>query len=133
MIGYYVPHRVYPAGYHCDPKVPLPFAVLGSQKNYLVLHLMCLYSGEDPDSPAAKLQEWFRGEFARAGKKLDMGKACIRFKTADDLALDAVGEVVRQFPARVWIETNEKLLEARGVKKGAGGKASGGKSAAKKR
>ena len=113
MIGYYVPHRLYPAGYHCDPKQPLPFIVLGSQKNYMSLHMMCLYSTGDPDGPAAKLLEWFQTEWAKSGKKLDMGKACIRFKTADDLALGVIGKVVKKVPAREWIETNEKFLKAR--------------------
>ena len=113
MIGYYVPHRLYPAGYHCDPKQPLPFIVLGSQKNYMSLHMMCLYSTGDPDGPAARLLEWFQTEWAKSGKKLDMGKACIRFKTADDLALGVIGKVVKKVPAREWIETNEKFLKAR--------------------
>jgi hypothetical protein len=113
MIGYFVPHKLYPAGYHCDPKQPLPFAVLGSQKNYMSLHLMCLYSTGAPDGPAAKLQEWFRTEWAKTGKKLDMGKACINFKRADDLALDVIGEVFRKVPAKKWIATNEKFAEMR--------------------
>jgi hypothetical protein len=73
MIGYYVPHRVYPPGYHCDPKQPLPFACLASQKNYLSLYLGCVYG----DTPLA---HWFREAWAQTGKKLDMGKSCIRFK-----------------------------------------------------
>jgi hypothetical protein len=71
MIGYYVPHRVYPAGYHCDPRQPLPFAALGAQKNYLSLYLMCLYGGGDYLS-------WFQQAWAKTGKKLDMGKSCLR-------------------------------------------------------
>jgi Domain of unknown function (DU1801) len=113
MISYCVPHSRYPAGYHCDPKQPLPFAILGSQKNYMSLHLMCLYSGGDPDGPAAKLQEWFQTEFAKAGKKLDMGKACINFRKADDLALDAIAKLFEKVPASKWIATNEKYLESR--------------------
>ena len=73
MIGYVVPHSLYPAGYHCDPKQPLPFAHLGSQKNHMALYLMCVYL----DSPIA---DWFRSAWAASGKKLDMGKACVRFK-----------------------------------------------------
>jgi len=113
MISYCVPHSLYPAGYHCDPKQPLPFAVLGSQKNYMSLHLMCLYPGGDPDGPAAKLQEWFEAEWAKTGKKLDMGKACIRFRKADDLAMDAIAKVIAKVPAAKWIATNEKFLEMR--------------------
>src|SRR5262245_65586155 len=81
MIGYYVPHRVFPAGYHCDPKQPLPFAGLASQKNHMSLYLMCVY-GDSQHS------EWFRGAWSKSGKKLDMGKACVRFKKVGDLALD---------------------------------------------
>src|SRR5581483_6695459 len=78
MIGYIVPHRLYPAGYHCDPKQPLPLANLGSQKNHMSLYLMCVY-GHEPTA------EWFRSAWTATGKKLDMGKACVRFKKLDDV------------------------------------------------
>src|SRR3972149_1444808 len=81
MIGYYVPHRVFPAGYHCDPKQPLPFAGLASQKNHLSLYLMFIFDGGGGERE-------FRAAWAKTGKKLDMGKCCIRFKKVDDLALD---------------------------------------------
>src|SRR3954452_7713248 len=85
MIGYYVPHSVYPKGYHCDPKQPLPFAGLASQKNYMSVYLMSLYSVDDnPGNPHAR---WFRDAWTKTGKKLDMGKACIRFKKVEDLPL----------------------------------------------
>src|SRR5271167_2339239 len=93
MIGYYVPHRVYPAGYHCDPRQPLPFAGLGSQKNYMSLYLMCVY-GE------SKHAGWFREAWAKTGKKLDMGKSCVRFKKLDDLALEVIAEAIKRVPAR---------------------------------
>jgi hypothetical protein len=105
MIGYYVPHRIYPAGYHCDPRQPLPLAALGSQKNYLSLHLMPLYTtGLDDDSPQAKLLAWFQGAWAKTGKKLDMGKACIRFKTLDDVPLAVIGQAIKKMPAAKWIK-----------------------------
>ena len=97
MIGYYVPHRVYPAGYHCDPKQPLPFANLASQKNYMALYLMCVYGESD-------LSRWFRQAWAKTGKKLDMGKACVRFKKLEDLALDVIAEAIRRVPAKKYIE-----------------------------
>ena len=125
MISYCVPHRLYPAGYHCDPKQALPFAILGAKKNYLTLHLMCVYAGGTPESAGAKLQEWFRATWAKTGKKLDMGEACIRFKRADDLALDAIAQVIRKVPSAKWIETNKKLLEARQAGKKAKKKAAG--------
>src|SRR6478672_2290298 len=91
MIGYYVPHRVFPAGYHCDPRQPLQFAALASQKNYMSLYLMAVYMDGDQ-------QKWFREAWARTGKKLDMGKACVRFKKLEDLPLDVIGEVIRRVP-----------------------------------
>ena len=113
MIAYCVPHSAYPAGYHCNPKQALPFAMLGSEKNYMSLHMMPLYSGGEPGGAAGQLQDWFRAEWAKTGKKLDMGKACIRFKNADDLALDVIAKVIRKVPARKWIAQNEKFLESR--------------------
>lgn len=106
MIGYVVPHSVYPPGYHCNPEQPLPFAALGSQKNYMALHLMCIYGHEAH-------QAWFRDAWARTGKKLDMGKACIRFKRAADLALDVIGEAVRRVPVKKYVEAYEALLGSR--------------------
>ncbi len=110
MIGYYVPHSVYPAGYHCDPKQPLPLANLGSQKNYMSLHLMCLYTGGAESGPAFEHARWFREAWAKTGKKLDMGKACIRFKKAEDLALDVIGEAIRRVPAKAYVESCEAAL-----------------------
>jgi hypothetical protein len=104
MIGYYVPHRVHPAGYHCDPKQPLPFAALGSQKNHMALYLMCIYG----DSDHAK---WFRQAWARTGKKLDMGKACLRFKKIDDLALEVIGEAIKRVPASKYIKYCEAAIK----------------------
>lgn len=109
MIGYYVPHRIYPAGYHCDPKQPLPFAALASQKNYMSLYLMCVYG----DSPHAR---WFQDAWAKSGKKLDMGKACVRFKKLEDLALDVIGEAIRRVPARKYIEFCEAARSSTGEK-----------------
>jgi hypothetical protein len=106
MIGYYVPHRVYPAGYHCDPKQPLPFAALGSQKNYISLHLMCIYGSPERT-------QRFREAWAKAGKKLDMGKACIRFKKVEDLALDVIAEEIKRVPAKKYAEYCEAALQAR--------------------
>ena len=97
MIGYYVPHRVYPAGYHCDPKQPLPFAGLASQKKYMSLYLMCIYGDSDHS-------KWFQEAWAKTGKKLDMGKSCVRFKKLDDLPLDVIGEAIKRVPAKTYIE-----------------------------
>ena len=98
MIGYYVPHRVYPKGYACDPRQPLPFAALGSQKNHMSLYLMAVYGGSTGHG------EWFREAWLKTGKKLDMGKACIRFRKVEDLALDVIAEAVKRIPAAKYIE-----------------------------
>jgi hypothetical protein len=115
MIGYYVPHHVHPAGYHCDPRQPLPFASLASQKNYMSLYLMCVY-GESEHA------EWFKKAWAESGKKLDMGKACVRFKKLEDLALDVIGEAIRRVPAKKYVAFCESAVASRrkGPAKGPG-------------
>jgi hypothetical protein len=124
MIGYYVPHRVFPAGYHCDPKQPLPFACLASQKNYMSLYLMSAYG-----NPAEN--RWFQGEWTKRGKKLDMGKSCVRFRTVEDLALDVIGEAIRRVPAAKYIESYAKATSTRSASKNAGKKRTGKKTASK--
>lgn len=109
MIGYYVPHSLYPTGYHVNPKQPLPFACIGSQKNYISLYLMSLYAGS-MDSRGAGHLEWFRQAWAKTGKKLDMGKSCIRFKKAEELALDVIGQAIRKVPAEKFIALVESGL-----------------------
>lgn len=104
MIGYSVPHSVYPAGYHTDPKQGLPFASLASQKNHMSLYLMGLYVG----GTDTKLARWFHEAWAKTGKKLDMGKSCIRFKKIEELPLEVIGEAIRRLPARVYVEQYEK-------------------------
>ncbi len=96
MIGYYVPHSVFPAGYHVDPKQPLPFASLASQKNHMAVYLMCVYGQPEQE-------QWFREAWAKTGKKLDMGKSCVRFKKLEDVALDVIGEAIRRMPAKKYI------------------------------
>lgn len=117
MIGYYVPHSVYPAGYHCDPKLPLPFAGLASQKNHMSLYIMSIYA-----SPSE--EKWLRDQFARAGKKLDMGKCCVRFKKLEDLPLDVIGEAIRRVPVERHIEFYETNF--RGARSKASSRAAGG-------
>jgi len=125
VIGYYVPHRVYPPGYHCDPKQPLPFAALASQKNYMSLYLMCVYGN------SARLDR-FREAWARTGKKLDMGKACIRFKKVDDLALDVIAETIKGVPAKKYAEYCEAALESSRQKPSASAKKPGAATQAPK-
>lgn len=104
MIGYYIPHHVYPPGYHCDPKQPLPYVCLASQKNHMAVYMSSFYS-------SAAEEKWFRDAWAKSGRKLDMGKCCIRFKKIDDLALDVVGEAIRRVPARKFIKFYETVLK----------------------
>lgn len=106
MIGYYVPHSLYPPGYHCDPRQPLPFANLASQKNHMALYLMCVYGDQDQ-------RKRFEADWKKAGKKLDMGKSCVRFKKLDDLALGVIGETIRRVTARKFIEICEQALSSR--------------------
>jgi len=91
MIGWYVPLSLYPAGYGENPKVPLSFVALASQKSGMVLHFLCFYGHPT-------LSTWFTNEYRKSGKKLDMGKGCVRFRKLDDLALDVVGRTVARVP-----------------------------------
>lgn len=102
MIGYFVPHKLYPPGYHCDPTKPIGVAGLASQKQYLSVYLMCYTSA---NSIAAFQKAW-----KATGKKLDMGKCCIRFKKADDLALDVLGKAIKATPVKECIATYESAL-----------------------
>jgi len=106
MISYVVPHSLYPAGYHCDPRQPLGFMSLASQKNYMALHLMCVY-GHEPT------REWFTKAYAASGKKLDMGMACVRFKRAADLPLDVIGQLVARIPVKAYIRVVETAIAGR--------------------
>ncbi len=92
MIGWYVPLSAYPAGYGENPKVPLSFVALASQKSGMVLHFLCFYAHPT-------LSTWFTSEYKKSGKKLDMGKGCVRFKSLEDLALDVVGRTVARVSA----------------------------------
>jgi len=128
MIGYFVPHSVYPAGYHCDPKQPLPYAALASQMNYISIYLMCIYG--DPEH-----QKWFREAWAKTGKKLNMGKSCVRIRKLDELPLDVIGQAIKRVPVKRFIEFYESAIKD-GRRKQAGQKKSAkppGKRGAKAR
>jgi uncharacterized protein YdhG (YjbR/CyaY superfamily) len=107
MIGYVVPHSKYPAGYHCDPKLPLPFVAFASQKNFIAVYHMGVYA--DP-----KLLKWFTEAHAKASpKKLDMGKSCLRYKKPEDIPYQLIGELVSKMTPDDWI----KLYESKFLKK----------------
>jgi hypothetical protein len=107
MIGYAVPHRVWPLGYHCDPKKPLMMAALASQKNNMTVYLMPVYSEK-------ATREWFQKAWAKTGKKLNMGGCCIHFKKLEDAALDVIGEAIRRTPAKAYVENYVKMLASTG-------------------
>ncbi|HEY3862960.1 MAG TPA: DUF1801 domain-containing protein [Verrucomicrobiae bacterium] len=105
MIGYVVPHSLYPPGYHCDPKQPVTLAMLGSQKSHMAIYLMSVYGNETAKA-------WFREAWAAAGKKLDMGAACVRFKKLDDVPLKVVGQAIARVSVKEYIAAIEKVLSA---------------------
>jgi hypothetical protein len=98
MISYVVPHSLYPEGYHCDPKIPLPFVSIASQKNFIALYHMGIYANP-------KLLDWFVSEYPKYSKsKLDMGKSCIRFKKADQIPFDLIAELMQKLTVEDWIK-----------------------------
>ena len=104
MLGYVVPHEVYPNGYHCNPKDPLPFFAMASQKNSINIYHMVVYANKN-------LHDWFVAEYPKHCKsKLDMGKSCIRFKKMDDIPYDLIGELCSKVTVEQWIEMYEKAL-----------------------
>lgn len=101
MIGFVVPHTLYPKGYHCDPKLPLPFAGIAAQKNFIAFYHMGVYAKPD-------LYKWFVNEYPKHCKgKLDMGKSCIRFKKMDDIPYALMGELISKMTTEDWIATYE--------------------------
>jgi hypothetical protein len=105
MIGYVVPKSLYPAGYHCDPELPLPFINLASQKNYIALYHSCVYANED-------LMQWFKAEYPKYSKyKLDMGKSCIRFKRMHDIPYELIGELCSKITPAKWIGIYESQIK----------------------
>ena len=104
MLGYVVPHSIYPSGYHCNPKLPLPFINLASQKNFIALYHMGIYANKN-------LESWFVSEYPKHVKtKLDMGKSCIRFKKMEDIPFDFIGELAAKVSVEDWISNYEKAF-----------------------
>lgn len=110
-LGYVVPHKLYPAGYHCKPSEPLPFAGIASQKDSINFYHMGVYA--DP-----KLLKWFVSEFPKHSKqKLDMGKSCVRFKKMDDIPYKLIGELMKKMSAKDWIGMYEANYNPKSKKK----------------
>jgi hypothetical protein len=114
MICYVVPFKLFPAGYHCDPTKPLCFAGLAAQKNHMAVYLCTVYGHKYSE-------KWFVNAYKASGKKLDMGKSCVRFKKLDDLPLDVIGQAIARVPVDTYIKTyvqlRNKAESARKVKK----------------
>lgn len=104
-IDYSIPHSLYPNGYHCNPKLPLPFITIASQKNFIALYHLGFYLD-------ASLSEWFVTEYSKHVKtKLDMGKSCIRFKKLDQIPFDLLGQLAQKISLEGWIKTYEASLK----------------------
>ncbi len=104
MIGYVVPHTLYPKGYHCKPSDPLPFMNIASQKNFIAIYHMGMYA--DPS-----LLKWFTDAYAKQVKsKLDMGKSCMRFKKPDQIPVDLIGELASKMSPEQWIQVYEQAF-----------------------
>ncbi|MEN8857138.1 MAG: DUF1801 domain-containing protein [Flavobacteriaceae bacterium] len=105
MLGFVIPHSIYPDGYHCDPKLPLPFMNLASQKNFIALYHMGTYAKND-------LLVWFTEEYdKKCNYKLDMGKSCVRFKKMDDIPYDLIAELVQKMSTKEWISIYENQIK----------------------
>ncbi len=105
MIGWVVPHSIYPSGYHCKPKDPLPFINLAAQKNFIALYHMAIYADEN-------LLNWFVEEYKKSSKtKLDMGKSCIRFKKPENIPYSLIVELVKKITAKDWIALYESKFK----------------------
>ncbi len=105
MLGYVVPHKLYPAGYHCNSELPLPFINLAMQKKYLALYHMALYAD-------IKLLSWFTTEYPKhTDAQLEMGKSCIRFKKLDQIPLSLIAELVKKITVQEWIKIYEQAIK----------------------
>ena len=105
MVGYVVPHSIYPPGYHCDPKLPLPFVNIASQKNFIALYHMGIYADK-------KILDWFTSEYPKySSSKLDMGKSCIRFKKPEQIPYELLGQLMKKISPEFWIKTYEEVYK----------------------
>ena len=104
MIGYFVPHSIYPDGYHAKPEEPLPFASIASQKNHMALYGFNIYIDE-------KEKERFVKGWKATGKKLDMGKSCVRFKKLEDVPLNVIEDSLKRSTVEKFIKTYEKAMK----------------------
>lgn len=106
MICYVVPLKLFPDGYLLDKKTPIPYVALGAQKNHMAVYLTCVYGSEE-------MTRWFTAAYKKTGKRLDMGKSCVRFKKLDDLPLEVIGEAIAKVPVQTYIGWCEKAWSKR--------------------
>lgn len=105
MPGYVVPHEKYPDGYHCDPKLPLPFCSFASQKNFIAFYHSGIYANPE-------LKDWFVDKYKEVvPTKLDMGKSCIRFKNVKHIPYNLIGELMQKITVEDWIKTYENNVK----------------------
>lgn len=105
MLGYVVPHSTFPRGYHCDPKLPLPFMSIASQKKFIALYHMGIYAEKE-------LLDWFVSEYPKHCKfKLDMGKSCIRFKKIEDIPYELIAQLCQKMTVEEWIRIYSSTIE----------------------
>ena len=105
MLGYVVPHSLYPAGYHVNPELPLPFINVASQKNFVALYHSGIYANTN-------LLEWFVAEYPKHSTlKLNMGKSCIRFKNLNDIPYKLIAELCTKMTTKEWITLCEKNVK----------------------
>jgi hypothetical protein len=105
MLGYVVPHSIYPDGYHCDPKLPLPFMSIASQKNFVGVYHMGIYANKE-------LYDWFVNEYPKhSSRKIDMGKSCIRLKKIEEIPYELIGELASKMTPYEWIKIYENAIK----------------------
>lgn len=105
MLGYFVPLTAYPDGYHCNPKLPVPFVNVASQKNFVALYHMGLYAKKE-------LLDWFVAEYPKHSKyKLDMGKSCIRFKKVEAIPYELIAELIGKMSMEEWLSIYEANIK----------------------
>ena len=105
MLGYVIPHTIYPEGYHCNPKTPLPFMSVASQKNFVAVYHMGIYANKE-------LFDWFVNEYPKySNRKLDIGKSCIRFNIIEEIPYKLIGELASKMTPDKWIEIYENAIK----------------------
>jgi len=102
MPGFVVPHSLYPAGYHCDPSLPLPYTSIANQKNFIALYSSSIYADKN-------ILNWFVTEYPKyCSTKLDMGKSCIRFKNVNKIPYELIAQLMKKMTVKQWIKLYEK-------------------------